>query len=109
MKTIPVDTSRITLLIGGAIEPATTPTGAQRQDRNGKALFNVPVLAVVEGGSPDTLTVRVPGPVAALAPLTPVRLVGLMARPWQMDGRSGTSFTAEAVQPASAPATATRA
>lgn len=99
MKSIPVDTSRLTVLIGGAIEPATTPTGSQRQDKAGKPLFNVPVVVIVEGGSPDTLTVRVPGPLAAIPALTQVRLSALVARPWSMDGRSGTSFSAESVQP----------
>lgn len=99
MKTIPVDTSRITALVGGAIEAATTPTGEVRRDRDGKPLFNVPIVVVVEGGSPDTLAVRVPGPMRELAPLTPVQLVGLVARPWQMEGRSGVSYSAAAVQP----------
>ena len=99
MNSIPVDTSRITTLVGGAIEPALTPSGTQRQSRDGKPLFNVPVVALIEGDNPDTFTVRVPGPVVQIPQLTPVRLIGLVARPWQMEGRSGVSFSASAIQP----------
>jgi hypothetical protein len=108
MKTIPVDASRLTALVGAAVEPATTPSGQQRTDRTGKPLFNVPIVVVVEGAAPDTLTVRVPGPIGQMAPLTQVRLVGLIARPWQMDGRAGVSFSAQAVQPVQSPAQAQR-
>lgn len=101
MRSIPVDVSKLTTLVGGAIEPATQQDGSPRRDRSGRQLFNVPVVVVVEGGNPDTLVVRVPGPVAQLPLLTPVQLIGLVARPWNMDGgRSGVSFAAEAVQPA---------
>ena len=100
MRSIPVDTTRMTTLVGGAIQPATQQDGTPRRDRNGQPLFNVPVLVVVEGANPDTLVVRVPGPVAQVPSLTPVKLVGLVARPWSMDGgRSGVSFSADSVQP----------
>lgn len=100
MKTIPVDTSKMSLLIAGAIVAATTPDGSARRDRAGQTLFNVPVIAVSETASAETFTVRVPGPVPQLPSLTPVRLVGLVARPWTMDGgRSGVSFSAESIQP----------
>ena len=101
MKTIPVDCTNLTLLVGGTIQAATTPDGSQRRNPAGQPLYNIPVVVVVDGGNADTLTVRVPGPVAQVPPLTPIRLVGLTARPWSMDGRSGVSFTAESIQPVS--------
>jgi hypothetical protein len=103
VKTIPVDTTHLTTLIGGAIQAATQPDGTHRTYRAGQPLFNVPLVVVVEGGDADTLTVRVPGPVAQIPPLTPVKLVNLVGRPWSMDGgRSGVSFIADSVQPVSA-------
>lgn len=42
MKTIPVDTSKITALIGGAVGAATSDDGVQRHNAEGKPLFNVP-------------------------------------------------------------------
>jgi len=100
MRNIPVDTARLTTLVGGAIEAATTPDGTPRRNRAGQVLFNVPLVVVIENASADTLVVRIPGPVPQVPPLTPVRLVELVARPWTMDGRSGVSFTAEGLQPA---------
>ena len=100
MKTIPVDTASLTTLIGGAIQAATQPDGTQRTNKAGQPLFNVPVIVVIDGGEADTTTVRVPGPVAQMPPLTPVKFVKLVGRPWSMDGgRSGVSFSAEGVQP----------
>lgn len=101
MKSIPVDTRAVTTLVGGAIQPATGPDGTQRRDKNGRPLFQVPVIIVSDSASADTLTVRVPGPVAQVQPLTPVTFVGLVARPWTMEGRSGVAFSAEAMQPVS--------
>lgn len=102
MRTIPVDTRGMTTLVGGAIQPANGNDGNQRRDQNGRPLFQVPVVIVSESANADTVTVRVPGPVAQLPPLTPVSFVGLIARPWSMEGRSGVSFSAEAMQPVSA-------
>lgn len=99
MKSIPVDTRSITTLVGGAIQPAVGPDGAQRRDKSGRPLFQVPVVVVSESASADTFTVRLPGPVVQVQPLTPVTFVGLVARPWTMEGRSGVSFSAEAMQP----------
>ena len=99
MRTIPVDTKSITTLVGGPIQAATSPDGSQRRDKSGRPLFQVPVIIVSEVASADTVVVRVPGPVAQVAPLTPVTFVGLVARPWSMEGRSGVSFSAEAMQP----------
>jgi hypothetical protein len=100
VKTIPVDTTNLTTLVGGAIQAATQPDGTQRTNRAGQPLFNVPVIVVIDGGDADTLVVRVPGPVAQIPPLAPVKLVKLVGRPWSMDGgRSGVSFSAESVQP----------
>jgi len=99
MRTLPIDTSKMTVLVGGAIAAATSDDGTPRRDRNGAVLFNIPAVVLIEGGNAETLTVRVPGPVPQLAPMTPVRLLNLVARPWSMEGRSGVSFSADALQP----------
>jgi len=100
VKTIPIDTTHLTTLVGGAIQAATQPDGTQKTNKAGQPLFNVPIVVVVEGGDADTLTVRVPGPVAQIPPLTPIKLVKLVGRPWSMEGgRSGVSFSADSIQP----------
>lgn len=101
MRTNPVDTAKLTFMVGGAIQPATQPDGTPKRSRNGQPLSNVPVVVVTDGSNADAFVVRIPGPVPEVAPLTSVKLVGLNARPWSMDGgRSGVSFTACSIQPA---------
>lgn len=101
MKTIPVDTKSITMLVGGVIQAATSPDGSPKRDKSGRPLFQVPIVVVSEAANADTFVVRVPGPIAQVAPLMPVNFHGLVARPWSMEGRSGVSFSAESMQPVS--------
>ncbi len=99
MKFIPVDTSRITIHTIGAVAPVMTPDGQAKTDRAGRPLFSVPLLVVADGATGETVTVKVPGPVSQLAPMTPVRLNGLVARSWAFDGRSGVALTADSIAP----------
>lgn len=99
MKFIPVDTSRLTVHTIGAIAPVVTPDGQAKTDRSGRPLFSIPLLVVADGSTGETVTVKVPGPVSQLAPMTPVRLTGLVARAWSFDGRSGVALSAESVAP----------
>jgi hypothetical protein len=67
--------------------------------RAGKPLTNVPILVLAEGGRAESITVRVPSPVASVPDLAPLRFVGLVAWYWTLDnGRSGVSLTADAVE-----------
>lgn len=74
MKNIPVDTSKLTTLVAGAIQPATSPDGTARRDRGGQQIYNVPIIVVGDGGA-ETMTVKVAGTVPQVPPLTPVRLI----------------------------------
>ena len=99
MKYIPVDTSKLTIHTIGAVAPVLTPDGQAKKDRAGRALFSVPLLVVGDGATGETVTVKVPGPVAQLAPMTAVRLSNLVARAWAFEGRSGVALTAESITP----------
>jgi hypothetical protein len=99
VRIIPIDTSRLTIVIGGDVKPATNQDGTPRTTREGKPLVNVPVIVMADGGT-ETMTVRLPGPVPSLPVLTKVAFVGLVAKPWALDGRSGVSFQADGIQPA---------
>jgi hypothetical protein len=99
VKYIPVDTSKLTIHTIGAVAPVLSPDGQPKKDRAGRPLFSVPVLVVGDGATGETVTVKVPGPVAQLAPMTPVRLSNLVARAWAFEGRSGVSLTAETIAP----------
>jgi hypothetical protein len=101
VRTIPIDISKLTTVIGGDVKPATNQDGTVRTNREGKPLMNVPVIVMADGGT-ETMTVRIPGPVPSLPVLTRVVFVGLVAKPWSLDGRAGVSFQAESIQPAPA-------
>lgn len=99
MRQIPVDPSLVFLVLGA--QPAMRD-GQPRTDQDGQRLVEM-TAAYLPGGAdrPEMLIVRVPAAKvpAALPPATAVHFQQLTARPWQMDGRSGTSYTATAVLP----------
>jgi hypothetical protein len=100
MKNIPVDSTRTRILAAGNATPATNRDGTPRTNRDGKPLYNLPVLVLAEGSRAEATSIRLPGPVAPLPELAPLRFVGLVAWYWQMEnGRSGISLTATEVQP----------
>ncbi len=79
MRTIPIDTSRLRLMIGGLPTQATNQDGTERRDRDGKGLVNVPMVVIVDGTNAEAFTARLPRPVPQVAPLTEVRLKALVA------------------------------
>ena len=99
MRTIPIDPNLLFLVLSA--QPAMRD-GQPRTDQDGQPLVEV-TAAYMPGGAdrPEMITVRVPAAKvpATLSPATPVRFEQLTARPWQMDGRGGISYTASAVHP----------
>lgn len=80
MRTNPIDTSRLRLMIGGLPTQATNQDGTERRDRDGRGQVNVPMIAIVNGTNAETFTVRLPEPVPQVAPLTEVRLKAVVAK-----------------------------
>jgi hypothetical protein len=75
-------------------------TKRPRADENGEPLYVIQLLAMGDG-SADLLAVKVPGvPPSAIRQGAPVKVHGLIARPWTMNDRSGVSFKAARVEPA---------
>lgn len=110
MKNIPIDPSRVRILVAGPASPATNQDGSPRLSRDGRPLANLPVLVLVEGSRAESANVRVPGPVPAFPELTPLRLVGFVAWYWTLDnGKSGVSLTAAEAHAEQAPRPATPA
>jgi hypothetical protein len=103
MFNLPVDTTGMTFLVGNAAaEPIRERgTGRQRTDPDtGEPLYAVQLVVLTEGRA-DVITVKVPstGPLE-LGQGTPVRVSGLVAVPWTMEGRSGIAFRAARIEPA---------
>ncbi|WP_405686416.1 hypothetical protein OG204_20875 [Streptomyces sp. NBC_01387] len=103
MDNKPVDVTRL-----GAIrcviapEPRTTPDGEQRRDREGNPLW-VTGLSVrqAEGRRTDVVHVVTSGQPQGLAEGSEVKVTNLWANEWAVDGRTGTSFRADAITSAS--------
>lgn len=104
MDNIPVDTSRLgAILCVVAPEPRVNPeTGQIRVDRDGNTVYMVGLaIRRAEGRKTDTVDVAVPGQPRGLAEGMRVHVADLLAVQWQMGDRSGTSFRASAITPAS--------
>ena len=106
MRQIPVDTSTAVAMVAQPPTPkiANRQTGEIATDREtGATLMVVDVMFVMDGNA-EILSLAVPetGVPSDLAMGTPVALTGVIARPWERDGRHGIAFRAVAVTPLTA-------
>jgi hypothetical protein len=103
---LPIDTSRLQFLVVAAAEPLRQfeegkprEAWAPRTDANGEILWRVQLVALGDGEA-EIIRVAVPGdPKVAQGEM--VRVEGMTAQAWEMEGRSGMAFRAQAVRPAS--------
>lgn len=101
MRVIPVDTSAVTFIFMGVIEPAADrDKGAQRANENGVLLWRVPAVVVMPGEKkPEGVIVIVPNPTEPkIEQGAELRFRNLRARVWSMNGSSGTSLTADSYE-----------
>jgi hypothetical protein len=104
---LPIDAGRLRFLVVGEAEPVRKfeegkprEAWAPRVDDNGELLWRVQLVAFGDGGA-DILRVIVSGdPGVKEGEL--VRVDGMTAQAWEMDGRSGMSFRATAIHSAQA-------
>jgi hypothetical protein len=110
MRTIPIDLGKLAgFTLALLPEPyADRETGEARTDRaTGLPIYLVGVnVSLPAEREAYALTIRVPGEPAGLQLNQVVRVHDLVAVPWDRDGRSGVTYRASAVTPASAPAPA---
>jgi hypothetical protein len=100
---LPIDTSRLQFLVVSAAEPLKQyeegkprESWASRVDENGEVLFRVQVVALGDGEA-EIIRVSVPGE-PAVKQGEMVRVEGMTAQAWEMDGRSGMAFRATAIR-----------
>ncbi|MER7928467.1 hypothetical protein ABTY96_35870 [Streptomyces sp. NPDC096057] len=104
MDNKPIDVARL-----GAIrcviapEPRTTLEGDQRRDREGNPLW-ITGLSVrqAEGRRTDVVHVVTSGQPQAVTEGIEVQVRNLWANEWAVDGRTGTTYRADAITPVSA-------
>ena len=102
---LPIDTSRLQFLVVAAAEPLKQfeegkprESWAPRVDVNGEVLWRVQLVALGDGEA-EIIRVAVPGD-PKLAQGEMVRVEGMTAQAWEMEGRSGTAFRATAISAA---------
>lgn len=97
-----VDTTGMRFFCVKTAEPAIDfQTKRPKATRDGEPIFEVQVVALGDDGESGLLTLRLIGEQPRkLAEGTPLRVAGLVAVPWEIDGRSGITYRAEQVQPA---------
>ena len=103
MDNKPIDIGRL-----GAIrcviapEPRTTPEGDQRRDREGNPLWITGLsIRQAEGRRTDVVHVVTSGQPQNLTEGSEVRVTNLWANEWAVDGRTGTTYRADAITPVS--------
>jgi hypothetical protein len=100
---LPIDTSRLQFLVVAEAEPLKKfedgkprETWAPRVDENGEMLWRVQVVALGDGEA-DIVRVVVPGN-PGVKPAEMVRVEGLTAQAWEMEGRNGMAFRATSIR-----------
>jgi len=102
---LPIDTSRLKFLVVAPAEPLKQyeegkprEAWAPRVDPNGEVLWRVQLVALGEGEA-EIIRVAVAGdPHVSQGEM--VRVDGMTAQAWEMDGRSGMAFRATAIRSA---------
>src|SRR4051812_31556990 len=104
---LPIDTSRLQFLVVSAAEPLKKyeegkprDAWAPRVDDNGEILCRVQVVALGDGEA-EIIRVAVPGD-PGVKQGEMVRVEGMTAQAWEMDGRNGMAFRATAIRSLSA-------
>jgi hypothetical protein len=96
-------TNGITFIAGGPAEPVVKDrtSGEVATDRDsGKTMHQVHLTAFVPGDpKPQVWPVKVAGEVPPIKQGQAVRVEGLTAADWEVDGRSGVAFRAQSIGP----------
>ena len=96
MRSIPIDTSAMTFTVIAVVE-SLDGDGRQKMTTDRVPLWVVQTL-VQHDGRPEVLEVRIPSNAQPKPPVMgPVSFLGLKATPWSIEGRSGVSYSATAV------------
>jgi hypothetical protein len=102
---LPIDTSRLQFLVVAPAEPLRQyeegkprEAWAPRTDASGEVLWRVQLVALGDGEA-EIIRVAVPGdPDVSQGEM--VRVEGLTAQAWEMEGRSGMAFRATTIRSA---------
>jgi hypothetical protein len=104
MLRLPIDTTELRFVATTMPEPVVDfTTRAPKADENGEPLYVVQLVALAAEGGGELITVKTAGAPKNITPGVFVTVTDLVATPWSMNDRSGVSFKAGAINPASTP------
>lgn len=92
-----IDTHNLTFVVCQAPKPVTKFGSDELRTRDGQPLHSVELFVLSDDGG-DKIRVKVPGS-PDLQPRSEVKVVGLVAFPWEQNGKSGVSFSADRIEP----------
>ena len=102
---LPIDTSAVRFTCAGAPEALSDFNDPDKPavDESGQRIYRVALLAVGDGPG-EVITVKVAGEPQGLVPAAPAKVTGLSVQPWSSknSGRSGVTYWAATIEPASA-------
>jgi hypothetical protein len=103
VKSLPLDASQFRFLAVSEVEAVLDfNTKAPKLDRNGQPVYSLDVLATRDGHKGEVVTVKIAGEKPTVTEGQKLRITGLEATPWENNGRTGISFTATKIEPATA-------
>jgi hypothetical protein len=104
----PIDVRELTLIAGSDPAGVNDMEGRQRSDKaTGELLWGLDLVALGGKDGAEVWPVRIAGEPKGISTGQPVRVEGLTAQTWEIDGRHGISFRVERLEAAGpAPKTA---
>jgi hypothetical protein len=97
----PIDVSNLTFIAGSDPAGVTDMEGRQRADKaTGELLWGLDVVALGGEDGAEVWHVRVAGEPKGISTGQPVKVQGLTAMTWEIDGRHGISFRVRRVEAA---------
>jgi hypothetical protein len=92
-----IKTEGVDFVVSRVPEPKSDGEGRQEADRGtGELLFSTELVAMDDSGA-EVIKVTTAGAAPEVGKRQPVQVVGLIAVPWAIDGRSGVAFRADTV------------
>jgi hypothetical protein len=102
---LPIDTSAVGFTCAGVPEAMSDFNDRDKPavDENGQRIYRVSLLAVGDGPG-EVIAVKVAGEPKGLVPNAAVKVTGLSVQPYsnKNSGRSGVTYWAQSIEPASA-------
>ena len=99
----PIDVSKLTLIAGSDPAGVTDMEGRQRSDKaTGEPLWGLDLVALGGKDGAEVWHVRIAGEPKGISTGQPVKVQGLTAMTWEIDGRHGISFRVDGLEAAGA-------